>query len=473
MKKSCTKSLGLLGLVLALCMALAVVPAFTVTATAGEEITAASATVPVFGNGDTLPTSVVDGVSGNDYRYYLVASYYDLTTGTPMYTGDTFLDGREYRVDAIWYPREYLGFTFAAGCVFTINGATATEASRMGEIVRTTSTFSLGTIVPVCTAHDWVVLGVSQPTLLTEGYTVYKCTICGVTKQDDFTPILSRALPAASVTVPEYKGGDTLPASVVDGISEDAILYHSVVKYHVLASFYDVTDNKPMYTGDSFVDGNVYQVNLMWYPAVHLDFSFTPDCVFTANGKTTTEENRLGEIVRTYFTYTAGASTPACSHDWINDTAKETAATCEVAGWMPVICADCGDPGVGYETPELGHDWDLGSVTTTPTLEKEGEKTFTCKNCGDTYVESLPKLTLKSVTVSDVFVEKLNGNKNNLTITVRLLVGSEGSSETTEVSYTATFSIDNNAADTYLVGEYKVYVDTKGNTQIRECYIVS
>jgi len=64
-------------------------------------------------------------------------------------------------------------------------------------------------------------------------------------------------------------------------------------------------------------------------------------------------------------------------------------------------------------------------------------------------------------------VEKLNGNKNNLTVTVTetLLNGDV-------VPYTATISIDNNAAGTYTVGPYKVYVDTKGNTQIRECYIV-
>ena len=63
-------------------------------------------------------------------------------------------------------------------------------------------------------------------------------------------------------------------------------------------------------------------------------------------------------------------------------------------------------------------------------------------------------------------VEKLNGNKNNLTITV-LEEYERGVWEVTK-----TFSIDNNAAGTYQVGDHKVYVDTKGNTQIRECYIV-
>ena len=64
-------------------------------------------------------------------------------------------------------------------------------------------------------------------------------------------------------------------------------------------------------------------------------------------------------------------------------------------------------------------------------------------------------------------VEKLNGNKNNLTITI---IEDYAYGEIME--YTKTFSIDNNAAGTYAVGPYKVYVDTKGNTQIRACYIV-
>ena len=37
---------------------------------------------------------------------------------------------------------------------------------------------------------------------------------------------------------------------------------------------------------------------------------------------------------------------------------------------------------------------------------------------------------------------------------------------------TKTLKINNNAAGAYEVGGYKVYVDTKGNDQIRACYIV-
>jgi len=74
--------------------------------------------------------------------------------------------------------------------------------------------------------------------------------------------------------------------------------------------------------------------------------------------------------------------------------------------------------------------------------------------------------TIISVTPT-AFVEKLNGNQNRLFITVTIEY-SDGTTE--EVDWDGL--IDNNAAGTYYAGGYKVYVDTKGNIQVRECYIV-
>ena len=72
----------------------------------------------------------------------------------------------------------------------------------------------------------------------------------------------------------------------------------------------------------------------------------------------------------------------------------------------------------------------------------------------------------------NAYVTKLNGNKNDLTIyfTEYFVDGSTN-------NVFKTFSIDNNAAANYLVQglyyTYTVYVDTKGNTQIRACEIIS
>ena len=65
-------------------------------------------------------------------------------------------------------------------------------------------------------------------------------------------------------------------------------------------------------------------------------------------------------------------------------------------------------------------------------------------------------------------VEKLNGNQNRLTITI-----TEFYPDGTEKVITESFMINNNAAGTYKCGIYNVYVDTKGNTDIRKIYIVT
>ena len=39
------------------------------------------------------------------------------------------------------------------------------------------------------------------------------------------------------------------------------------------------------------------------------------------------------------------------------------------------------------------HFWDEGEVTTEPTVEAEGVKTYTCSVCGETKTETIPKLT--------------------------------------------------------------------------------
>jgi hypothetical protein len=70
--------------------------------------------------------------------------------------------------------------------------------------------------------------------------------------------------------------------------------------------------------------------------------------------------------------------------------------------------------------------------------------------------------------VPEASVEKLTGNKNNLTIVLTEYYTNGHVKNITE----KTFSINNNAADVYNVGGFKVYVDTKGNIQIRECYLV-
>ena len=46
----------------------------------------------------------------------------------------------------------------------------------------------------------------------------------------------------------------------------------------------------------------------------------------------------------------------------------------------------------GATTEAAEHNWDNGKVTTDPSTEKDGEKTFTCVDCGETKTERIPQL---------------------------------------------------------------------------------
>ena len=65
-------------------------------------------------------------------------------------------------------------------------------------------------------------------------------------------------------------------------------------------------------------------------------------------------------------------------------------------------------------------------------------------------------------------VQKLTGNQNKLTIKMV-----EHYNDGEFLVFGETFSVHNNAAGTYAVGPYEVYVDTKGNDQIRAVEIVA
>jgi len=117
-----------------------------------------------------------------------------------------------------------------------------------------------------------------------------------------------------------------------------------------------------------------------------------------------------------------------------------------------------------YDEPHAGYpaNYIIGIVNTVVT-NNNGGNVFSQSSC----IEFDP--VLLTVTAS---VEQLKGNKNNLTVSVFVIEYSDDEKDIIISEYAETFLIDNNAADVYDVSGYKVYVDTKGNTQIRDCRIL-
>ena len=81
---------------------------------------------------------------------------------------------------------------------------------------------------------------------------------------------------------------------------------------------------------------------------------------------------------------------PAKGHTEVTDPAVP--ATCEVAGKTEgKHCSVCNKVLVGQtEVPATGHHWDDGKITTEPTCEDKGVKTYTCTVCHDTKAEEIP-----------------------------------------------------------------------------------
>lgn len=63
--------------------------------------------------------------------------------------------------------------------------------------------------------------------------------------------------------------------------------------------------------------------------------------------------------------------------------------TCTERGYTEHICKVCADSYKDDYTPALGHDH-ISQITKQVACETDGEKTFTCTRCGDTYTEAIP-----------------------------------------------------------------------------------
>lgn len=81
----------------------------------------------------------------------------------------------------------------------------------------------------------------------------------------------------------------------------------------------------------------------------------------------------------------------ACLHTGYGTTENTVPATCGEAGRVDTICSNCGEVISTKEIPATGeHTWDNGTVTTEPTENEPGVRTYTCTICGQTKEEVIP-----------------------------------------------------------------------------------
>ena len=116
--------------------------------------------------------------------------------------------------------------------------------------------------------------------------------------------------------------------------------------------------------------------------------TITPAKLHNADGSyTETQAAKAGDTIN-YVNGVWGGK--PCTHENTElRGAKE--ATCTTTGYTgDTYCKDCNDKiADGKVIPALGHTWDKGVITTAPTCENAGVKTFTCTRCNETKTEAV------------------------------------------------------------------------------------
>ena len=187
--------------------------------------------------------------------------------------------------------------------------------------------------------HDYRFLETVRPTCTELGYDRFQCSICGALQKTNYVPASGH----------DYKTVVIREASCQQGGLE----LHSCSK---CGAFYteatSMTDHK-------------YQTT-----------NVAATC--TTNGYT---EHKCIDCGYKYIT----DLTPLAKHDYRE---KVTAPTCTGRGFTTYTCADCGDTYVSDYKDPTGHEWDNGREITHATCNGEGLLEYKCKHCDATKHEA-------------------------------------------------------------------------------------
>ncbi|MCL2165328.1 MAG: bacterial Ig-like domain-containing protein, partial [Oscillospiraceae bacterium] len=214
-----------------------------------------------------------------------------------------------------------------------------------------------------------------------------------------------------------------------------------------------------IYEEDDITKLDSFMIELIAHTHVEDAGTITTPATCDVEGVMTFKCVVCGEILRT-------AAIPALDHDWGAWTVT-TPAECETPGVETRVCAN--DP-AHVETraiAALEHEWDGGVVTIPPTKEAEGVMTYTCKLCGVTRTEPIPKLPSTPVNTDVEFLQGIAADvlRNGLSQSNLILDGKT----LTLIINGREFVLSTNANNRNISGEialgdgYYLVFDIKGN----------
>ena len=280
--------------------------------------------------------------------------------------------------------------------------------------------------------HTWELVSTTPATCTIGEIQHYKCSVCGETKDVTLSnPLGEHSWDNGKVTKEATctEDGEKIYICTVCNTTKTEVIPATGHQHKEVRNAKKATCTEDGYTGDTYcTDCNTKLES----GTVINKLGHTWD-----NGVITKEATETEEGVKTYTCKTCGETKtekiPVTSHHWDQGTITKK-ATCTENGEKTYHCtdADCDKtyvetiPATGHQHTEIrdkkevtceedgytgdtyckdcgqlinkgtiikatGHSWDSGKVTEAATCKKEGTKTYTCKNCGETKTESIPK----------------------------------------------------------------------------------
>lgn len=355
------------------------------------------------------PTCTEKGVS------YYVCKNCGLTTSrrqTPA-TGHIHTEVRNQK-DATYKEEGYTGDTYCKDC---------------GKKLET------GTVIPKLVEkddHTWELVSTTPATCTIGEIQHYKCSVCGETKDVTLSnPLGEHSWDNGKVTKEATctEDGEKTYTCTVCNTTKTEVIPATGHQHKEVRNAKKATCTEDGYTGDTYCKDCGAKLES---GTVINKLGHTWD-----NGVITKEATETEEGIKTYTCKTCGETKtekiPVASHHWDQGTITKK-ATCTENGEKTYHCTDEGCdktwietiPATGHQHTELrdkktatcgedgysgdlyckdcgqliskgavvkatGHSWESGKVTEAATCKKEGTKTYTCKNCGETKTESIPK----------------------------------------------------------------------------------
>lgn len=286
--------------------------------------------------------------------------------------------------------------------------------------------------LPVTGEHQWDEGVITkEPTATETGIKTYTCNVCQATKTEDIAKVHNHDYTRLGEIIEgpycETEGKRWMYCSY-EGCNERVLMPVPAIGYHDWDTehteclkkatctekgtmrMHCKRDASHTMTYDYGGTGHIWDEGVITTPPTYDEYGEkTLQC---KNCNATKTE----KVLPTKYTFTVTVVLPTCTEDGytmhkcneddsfsykdniVHSTGHRAAKrviepTCKEEGRTEIYCIVCGEVSSTFDvTPKKDHTWDDGVVTTKPTAEKEGVKTYTCKVCNETKTESIPRL---------------------------------------------------------------------------------